>query len=159
MVSLADLFLTYMDSERPRLVRNVAKVHHLNSLYGVRLNPEFVDLAKVLPIASLNSITTLGAEMIGRSYGGGMLKLEPREADQLPMPSPDLVKSRSQQLISIEAQASTMAAQGKLMDACEMVDKVLFPRGHQISSQTLDDIRQMRFVLRGRRLTRGAKSV
>ena len=95
LVPLANLFLTYMDSERPRLVRNVAKVNHLNSLYGIRLHSEFIDLAKYLPIASLNSITTLGAEMIGRSYGGGMLKLEPREADQLPMPSPHLVKIES----------------------------------------------------------------
>jgi adenine-specific DNA-methyltransferase len=159
LVDVADLFLTYMDSERPRLVQNTACVDHLNSLYGIRLHNRSRSLKKLLPIASLNSLTTLGAEMIGRSYGGGILKLEPREADRLPIPSPALVKSKSKQLLSIEPPAASMAAQGRLMEACSIVDKILFPRGSQLKNADLEEIRATRRVLRERRQSRSTRNV
>ena len=49
-------------------------------------------------MAMLNSVTLLGAELIDRAYGGGMLKLEPREAARLPLPSPALVESKARDL-------------------------------------------------------------
>jgi hypothetical protein len=33
-----------------------------------------------------NSLTLAWAEVCGRSYGGGVLELEPREAEELPIP-------------------------------------------------------------------------
>jgi len=83
----ADLFLTYMNADTARLTTNVASVHHLNSVHGVYLHGPTVELGRLLlPLASLNSVTLLSAETVGRAYGGGMLKVEPREADALPMP-------------------------------------------------------------------------
>lgn len=37
-----------------------------------------------------NSATFAFAEIMGRSYGGGILELEPTEAEQLPIPAPAL---------------------------------------------------------------------
>ena len=82
-----DFFFTYMSHRFPRLVANDAGVCFLNSMHGLRLaegTPDFVRHA--LPLAMLNSLTLLGAELGGRSYGGGVLKLEPREAAALPVP-------------------------------------------------------------------------
>lgn len=82
-----DFFFTYMSHRFPRLVTNDAGVSFLNSMHGLYLAadaPGFVRSA--LPLAMLNSLTTLGAELGGRSYGGGVLKLEPREAALLPAP-------------------------------------------------------------------------
>lgn len=159
MVDTAQLFLTYMDAERPRLVHNTARVDHLNSLYGIRLHRRLARYAKCLPIASLNSLTTLGAELIGRSYGGGMLKMEPREADQLPMPPMELVRARLDRLMSIEPQVSTLAAQGKLMDACAIVDKILFLNESPLGKTDLDLIRSTRSFLRERRRARAGRNV
>ena len=82
-----DFFFTYMSHRFPRLVANDAGVTFLNSMHGLHLvagMPDFV--RRALPLAMLNSLTVLGAELGGRSYGGGVLKLEPREAALLPVP-------------------------------------------------------------------------
>src|SRR5690606_5744719 len=42
--------------------------------------------ARRLAASSMNSMTWAFAEILGRSYGGGVLELEPTEAEQLPFP-------------------------------------------------------------------------
>ncbi|MBA3744809.1 N-6 DNA methylase, partial [Sporichthya sp.] len=92
LVPPADLLLTYMNADRPHLTGNRARVHHLNSVHGVYLRPGLRRVgADLLPLAALNTVTLIGAETVGRAYGGGLLKLEPREADVLPVPSATLL--------------------------------------------------------------------
>src|SRR5690348_10895778 len=77
-----------MSHRFPRLVANPAAVSFLNSMHGIRLSgsiPKFA--ADALPLLALNSVTMLGAELHGRSYGGGVLKMEPSEAACLPVPA------------------------------------------------------------------------
>ncbi|MBD9544525.1 SAM-dependent DNA methyltransferase [Ensifer sp. ENS04] len=89
LVSPADLLLTCMNADTPRITENAAKARHLNSVHGVYLNDACKDMGReLLPVASLNSVTLLHAEMVGRAYGGGILKIEPKEADTWAMPSP-----------------------------------------------------------------------
>src|SRR5205085_12055419 len=92
LVSRPDLILSYMNHDHPRLACNTAAVHVLNGLYGIKLNAPRNALGQLLPLALLNSATLLGTEIVGRSYGGGMLKHEPREIDLLPMPSLDVLR-------------------------------------------------------------------
>ena len=85
-----------MNADTPRLCTNLRKLRHLNSVHGVYLNSALRELGTgLLPLAALNTMTLLGAETVGRSYGGGMLKLEPKEADRLPVPSPALIEAAS----------------------------------------------------------------
>lgn len=94
LIKPADLFLTYMNADTPRITTNNANVRHLNSVHGIYLNDTYRDVGReLLPLAALTSMTLVGAETVGRAYGGGMLKLEPREADRLPVPSPEVVDS------------------------------------------------------------------
>ena len=70
------------------LATNKAGAVILNSLYGLKLLDVMKAVGKAnLPIACLNTVTLLGSEIVGRAYGGGLLKHEPREADLLPVPS------------------------------------------------------------------------
>jgi adenine-specific DNA-methyltransferase len=82
-----DFFFTYMSHVTPRLIRNEAAFTFVNSMHGVMLASGAPPiLREALPLLALNTVTMLSAEITGRSYGGGILKMEPREAAQLPMP-------------------------------------------------------------------------
>jgi adenine-specific DNA-methyltransferase len=79
LVPVADLLLTYMNADTPRLTTNTARVRHLNSVHGVYLNEATAALGReLLPLASLNSLTLLGAELVGRAYGGDAQTRAPR---------------------------------------------------------------------------------
>lgn len=68
----------------PKIVINQAgatctdTIHRVKLLNGVK--------ADTIAAAFLNSLTFAFAEVTGRSYGGGVLELEPREAEKLPLP-------------------------------------------------------------------------
>lgn len=159
LVRPADLLLTYMNADTPRLTTNEAGAHHLNSVHGVYLQSEFQELGRdLLPIASLNSITLLSAEMVGRSYGGGLLKLEPREADHWTVPSPSLVADRADQLRAIKPKVARLLQSGKLDQAVTVVDDVLLLSGDRaVSSDDIANVRVAYAALAGRRAAR-AKS-
>lgn len=158
-VAVADLFLTYMDRDRPRLISNHAGALHLNSLYGVRLHEGRKRLGmELLPLASLNSLTLLGAEIVGRAYGGGILKLEPREADRLPMPSIDLVEACADRLRPLYPQLSVALRQGDLHRAVKLVDRVLLIEGLGLDHTQISNLRDARETLFRRRISRSGRT-
>lgn len=129
LVSPAHLLLTYMNADTPRLCVNRARVHHLNSVHGVFLRPGLIRLGMdMLPLASLNSMTLLGAEMVGRTYGGGILKIEPKEADVLPLPAPALVEEACADLVALRPRIARVLDRGRATDASEIIDEVLLVR-------------------------------
>lgn len=83
-VKAPDAFLTVMAGEQPALVRNEAACVCTNSLLAVRFR-EKVD-ARQVQAAWSSTLAQLGAEIEGHPLGGGMLKLEPREAARVPIP-------------------------------------------------------------------------
>ncbi|MFT4083334.1 MAG: class I SAM-dependent methyltransferase [Nocardioides sp.] len=152
----ADLLLTYMNADTPRLTTNRAGAHHLNSVHGVYLHERTRKVGMdLLPLASLNSVTLLGAETVGRAYGGGMLKIEPREADQLPVPSAALVEKHADALRSIRPKVSAALRSGRLLDAVALVDEIVLTRGLRMSAKSIKAIRSDHADLTARRVARG----
>lgn len=159
LVRPADLFLTYMNADTPRFSANRAKAHHLNSVHGVYLKPGVKTLGMdLLPLAALNSMTLLGAETVGRAYGGGMLKIEPREADLLPLPSPAVLKGAREVLSGLRPAVARLLKAGLLLDAVRLVDDALLVGQMGVSENEAQALREGHGALRERRLARGGKA-
>lgn len=159
LVKPADLFLTYMNADTPRLSANRAKAYHLNSVHGVYLKPDLRALGMdLLPLAALNSMTLLGAETVGRAYGGGMLKIEPREADRLPVPSPALLTDAREALSVLRPQMATHLRNGRLLEAAKLVDDVLLVGHLGMKREDVRALRDGHAELTARRVSRGGSS-
>lgn len=158
LVKPADLLLTCMNADTPRLTTNQAHAHHLNSVHGVYLGDEHRELGReLLPLASLNSLTLLNAEMVGRAYGGGILKIEPREADVWAMPSPSLVAARADALRAVRGQVARKLRTGQLLAAVAVVDEALLVKSDQVSLGQLAHVRDARAELARRRMVRSQR--
>lgn len=154
----ADLLLTYMNADTPRLSTNAAKAAHLNSVHGVYLAPKVRKLGQaLLPLASLTSMTLVGAETVGRAYGGGMLKLEPREADRLPVPPAALVEAAAERLTTIRPQVAGLLRSGKLTEASKLVDDVLLVGELGMARADVRVLRNAHAELTARRAARGRR--
>jgi adenine-specific DNA-methyltransferase len=126
-----DLFFTYMSHRHPRLIANEAAATFVNSMHGLKLRdglPE--EAAAALPLLAYGSVTLLGAELVGRSYGGGILKLEPREAAALPVPAPAALSAAWERLYADRDILEAAARAGNSAAVTERVDRALFGRGH-----------------------------
>lgn len=157
----ADLLLTYMNADTPRLSTNVAGAGHLNSVHGVYLRSELRLLgSQLLPLTSLTSLTLVGAETVGRAYGGGMLKLEPKEADRLPVPTPAVVAAAADRLQEVQPKVVGLLRSGKLLEAVALVDEVLLVGELGMSPADVRVLREAHADLTARRVARavGAKA-
>lgn len=85
-VQIPDFFLSYMSGREPGLVRNAAGCTCTNSVHSVRLRQK--GAASRLVSAWESPFVKLSCEIEGHPLGGGMLKLEPREAAQIVLPPP-----------------------------------------------------------------------
>lgn len=80
-VQIPDYVMTYMSGRAASLVRNAAGVTCTNTVHSVRIrDPELA--AKLLPTWG-TPFAQLSCEIEGHALGGGMLKLEPREAGRI----------------------------------------------------------------------------
>jgi adenine-specific DNA-methyltransferase len=122
------------------------------------LNKPVRQLGKaLLPLASITSMTLVGAETVGRAYGGGMLKLEPREADRLPVPSPELVEAAADRLTNVRPQVAGMLRSGKLTDAAKIVDDVLLVGELGMTRKAVRVLRDAHAEVTARRVARAAR--
>ena len=147
-----NLFLTYMSHISPRLVTNEAGATHTNTVHGVFLSNPL--LAKPLAVAFLNSATLLSTEIEGRSYGGGVLKLEPREAMKVLVPrlTPSVVSS----LTEVMPRVDSLVRDGKIDEASVVVDRIVLGKTFRVAE--VEETRAALSTLRARRMTRGRTS-
>ena len=79
-----DAFLFRQIHAYPKIVVNGAGATSTDTIHRVRLNqPQH---GRLIAATFLNALTFAFAEVTGRSYGGGVLELEPNEAELLPVP-------------------------------------------------------------------------
>ena len=153
-VSAPDLFFTYMSHRYPRLIANTCGATFVNSMHGVRLHPGTTRLAKsALPLLALNSLTMLGAEVFGRSYGGGILKMEPKEAATLPVPNEDAL-TRAWAVLRDERQSlDRQLRNGVWTPVVKRVDEVLLRETMGLSGEDINELHEATQSMRARRMS------
>lgn len=105
-VRVPDLFLTYMSGRRPSLVRNAAAATCSNAVHSVQLHDKAA-LDRLVEVWE-SPFVSLSCELEGHSLGGGMLKLELREAGRVVLPSPSVLAELA--LPEIDEAVATMRA-------------------------------------------------
>lgn len=83
-VQIPDFVMSYMSGRKVNLVRNAAGVTCTNSVHSIRIRDKKL-AQKLLPNWS-SPFVRLSCELEGHALGGGMLKLEPREAGRIAFP-------------------------------------------------------------------------
>ena len=144
-VHTPDAFLTYMSGWGPQIVSNEARVTAPNSLHLVRLHPSAPVSARTLAALWQTSLARLSAEVEGRALGGGMLKLEPREAGRVCIPRclevPADLPDRLDHLIR----------DGQQDEAQTLADDVVLRGGVGVDAETVQALRNGADDLRKRR--------
>lgn len=148
-----DLFFTYMSHRYPRLIANTAKTTFVNSMHGLRLRADLSKAARAaLPVVMFNSVTMLGAEVHGRSYGGGILKMEPREAATLPMPCADALEEAWLKLKPQARRLDSSLRGGRWTNVVKTVDEVLLVETVGLSRGDVAELHDAARTLRSRRM-------
>ncbi len=128
----------------PLLVVNQAGATSTDTIHRVRFNGISPTL---LAATFFNSLTLAWSEVCGRSYGGGVLELEPREAEELPIPYWDDVQ------LDIE-KVDALLRKSYEVEALDYVDGVVLRGALGFDSIMVKNIRSAWYELRDRRINR-----
>lgn len=144
-IYVPDAFLFRQIHRYPLLVINKAKAASTDTIHRVRmkegLNPD------LLAATFFNSLTLAWAEVCGRSYGGGVLELEPCEAEELPIPY-------SEGLDIDPVKVESLLRQDCPYEALDYVDNVVLKNYLGFDNIMIRKIRKAWEQLRDRRVER-----
>ena len=146
---IPDLFMLRQIHLAPRLTVNAAAATSTDTVHRVRLvgHTDPTALAAVFH----NSVTFAFAEITGRSYGGGILELEPREAEQLPIPAP------AQAGAELAGDVDLLLKANEIEKALDLVDRHVLIEGLGLSADVVAECRAAWTALRDRRKRRGSR--
>ncbi len=144
----SDAFLPYMGARPVRPVGNSAGVLTTNAVHRVWWKDASID-SRAIIVGSWTSLYALSAEIHGRRYGGGVLKLEPSEACRLLVP---LATNASASLANLDV----LVRANDFDSATALADEVVLRQGLRLSPKSIAIIRNAAEILRRRRTSQSA---
>lgn len=144
-----DAFMLRQIHSYPKLVVNEAGATSTDTIHRVKLTNGLEK--QTIAAAFLNSLTFAFAEIVGRSYGGGVLELEPNEAEELPLPLKGAEKLNPSLL-------HELLLTNDIEAVLDITDQVLLVEGLGLSKKETKSLRVIWKTLRDRRINRKRKS-
>lgn len=140
-----DAFMLRQIHSYPKLILNETDATSTDTIHRVRFLAKLPP--KALVVAFLNSLTFAFTEIMGRSYGGGVLELEPTEAEALPLPL------QNAELLDFDHLNSLMR-RGDIESVLDITDKTLLIDGLGLTQKEVSTLRSAWYRLRERRINR-----
>jgi adenine-specific DNA-methyltransferase len=144
-IHVPDLFLPYMVGSAPVSSINRARATYTNTLHGLRItgdvNPDAV------AVALHATLTLLSMELEGRSYGGGVLKLEPKEMSRVRIAVPPLSRRDF-------GSVDRLLRAGRYADAVQAADDLVLRKLLGLDAATIAALQAARERLAARRQQR-----
>lgn len=137
-----DAFVLRQVGDYPKLILNKTNASSTDTIHRVRfkkkINPETIALSY------LNSLTFAFSEILGRSYGGGVLTFEPTEIEEIPLP---LLGTHKIDFKKIDS----LIRQRKIEEVLDIIDKELLIKQLKFSEEEVKMLRGIWKKLSGRR--------
>lgn len=140
-----DAFLLRQVHHYPKMILNKTRATSTDTIHRVRFVSDLP--ATVITAAFHNSLTFAFAEVTGRSYGGGVLELEPNEAETLPLPLKN-AENLDFDLIN------RLLIKGEVEETLRITDKILLRDGLGLDQREAALLHNIRRKLRDRRVNR-----
>ncbi|KXA95218.1 hypothetical protein AKJ36_01255 [candidate division MSBL1 archaeon SCGC-AAA259I07] len=141
-----DGFLLRQIHQYPKFVLNETQATCTDTIHRVKFKENKEEMKNFFAVTH-NSLTWAFSEFIGRSYGGGVLELEPNEAEELPIPTSNWEK------ISLNKVNQILKEKGPhgLLD---YTDRILLKEGLDLSDKEIETLRNIWEKLHQRRINR-----
>lgn len=141
-----DGFLLRQIHQYPKFVLNETRATCTDTIHRVKFKGAETEKENFFA-ATHNSLTWAFSEFIGRSYGGGVLELEPNEAEELPIPISNWKE------IDVDKANQILKKQGpdELLD---FTDRILLKKGLGLSNREIVVLRNIWRKLHQRRINR-----
>jgi adenine-specific DNA-methyltransferase len=147
-VWVPDAFLLRQVHGYPKLIVNESGATCTDTIHRVRFRNGHK--GQNVAAAFVNSLTFAFSEVVGRSYGGGVLELEPNEAEDIPLPLENMKMLDAKEI-------HTLLLQDKVEAALDITDRHLLVEGIGLSRKEAKAVRNIWKTLRDRRINRKRK--
>lgn len=138
--SVPDAFFPVMQHNGPRLLLNIARVNCTNSVHRGYFKTVKSKTEKLLiSLATISTFSQLSAEIVGRSYGSGALKHEPREAEKIGILLPPV---HHRKVLSAYQKADRCLRNGNFSEASQIADYLI------LGAMGFDDVATYASILR-----------
>jgi len=156
MQPVPDAFFTYMSGKYPRLVLNKKNAYSTNTIHNVRFNKNYNSEKIAAYIVSFySSLTGFSLEIMGRAYGGGVLKLEIGETNKIILPNLDRFAPRLiKRLASLLNEVDLAVRDGNIDHIIEKIDNIVLQQGLKLGAPLCRRIANERNRLVRRRIMR-----